>query len=379
VERSLFAEEHDLFREEFRKFIERDVRPNQEKWFEDGIVSRDVWRSAGEAGFLCTWLEEEWGGPGGDFLHSTIVMEELSRAYENGFAMTLHSDVVTPYIYHFGSEEQKRVWLPRCASGESITAIAMSEPDAGSDLAAMRTRAEREGDEYVLNGSKIFISNGILCDVCIVAARTDPDDRHGGISLFLVEADRPGFHKGRKLKKMGMFSQDTAELSFDDCRIPAENLLGEEGAGFRYLMTNLQQERLTVSIGAQATADQVLEDTIAYVTERKAFGKRISDFQNTQFKLAECAAKLEAGRAFLDRLIESHMAGKDVVKECSMSKLWHTEMAWQVVDECLQFFGGYGYMLEYPVSRAFLDMRVQRVYAGSNEIMKLIIARQLGL
>jgi acyl-CoA dehydrogenase len=381
VERTIFSEEHDLFRRSFRQFIDREIKPNQERWNRDGIVDREAWRSAGKQGFLCPWLGEEYGGPGGDFLHSIVIMEELAYAYESGFALSLHSDIVVPYLHSFGSEEQKKRWLPGCASGDTVTAIAMTEPGTGSDLAALQTTAVRDGDEYVLNGAKTFISNGLLCDLCIVAAKTDPDpdNAHRGITLFVVDADSKGFNKGKKLAKMGMASQDTAELFFEDCRVPANNRLGPEGSGFIALMNKLQQERLCVAVGAQAAAEQVLVDTIAYVKERKAFGRPISKFQNTRFKLAECATKVEVGRAFLDRLLAEHVAGKHLVKECSMAKLWQTEMLNEVVDECLQFFGGYGYMLEYPVTRAYMDARVQRIYAGTNEIMKIIIAKQMGL
>jgi acyl-CoA dehydrogenase len=355
VERTLFSAEHQLFRKNVREFFEREVVPHQERWRHEGIVDRAAWRKAGEAGLLCPWLEEEHGGPGGDFLHSVVVMEEAARCYESGFALSLHSDVVVPYLHAFGNAEQKARWLPGCASGELVTAIAMTEPGTGSDLAAIATTAVRDGDEYVLNGAKTFISNGILCDLCIVAAKTGnaPDDPHRSISLFVVEASRPGFVKGKKLAKMGMASQDTAELAFEDCRVPAANRLGEEGQGFFMLMQKLQQERLVVAIGAQAAAEQVLDDTIRYTRERKAFGKPISKFQNTQFKIVECATEVEIGRAFLDRLISEHVSGKYLVKECSMAKLWQTEMAQRVVDTCLQFFGGYGYMLEYPVTRTW--------------------------
>jgi acyl-CoA dehydrogenase len=381
VERTLFSEEHDLFRRSFRQFVEREIKPSQERWNRDGIVDREAWRSAGKQGFLCAWLGEEYGGPGGDFLHAVVIMEELAYAYESGFAMSLHSDIVVPYIHGFGTEEQKKRWLPGCASGDIVTAIAMTEPGTGSDLAALQTTAVRDGDHYVLNGAKTFISNGLLCDLCIVAAKTDldPENAHRGITLFVVEAGTRGFQKGKKLAKMGMASQDTAELFFEDCRVPAGDRLGPEGSGFIALMNKLQQERLCVAVGAQAAAEQVLVDTIAYVKERKAFGRPISKFQNTRFKLAECATKVEVGRAFLDRLLCEHMAGKHLVKECSMAKLWQTEMLNEVVDECLQFFGGYGYMLEYPVTRAYMDARVQRIYAGTNEIMKIIIAKQMGL
>ncbi|MEX1368427.1 MAG: acyl-CoA dehydrogenase family protein, partial [Nannocystaceae bacterium] len=372
---------HAIYRDAVRRFIEREVVPHQARWNEAGSVDRETWRKAGQAGLLCPWLEEEHGGPGGDFLHSVIVMEELSRVYESGFAAALHSDIVVPYIRSYGTPQQRKTWLPGCASGEVVTAIAMTEPGTGSDLANIQTRARRDGDHWVLDGAKTFISNAILCDLCIVAAKTedDPADPHRAISLFLVPAGAPGFVKGRKLDKMGMASQDTAELFFDGCRIPADNLLGAEGAGFLMLMQKLAPERLVVAVNCQAAAEQVLADTIAYTKERKAFGRAISKFQNTRFVLAQCATEVEVGRAFLDKLIAEHMAGQMLVKECSMAKLWHSEMLGRVTDACLQLFGGYGYMLEYPVTRAFMDARVQRIYAGTSEIMKVIIAKQLGL
>ncbi len=381
MDRTLFTEEHTAFRKAFRQFVEREITPNQQRWRDQGQVDREVWKKAGANGFLCTWMEETYGGPGGDFLHATVLMEELARAYESGFAMGLHSDIIVPYIYSFGSEEQKQKWLPGCASGDVITALGMTEPGTGSDLAALTTTAVKDGDDYVINGAKTFISNGELCDIVVVAAKTDPDpaNAHRGISLFIVEADRKGFHKGKRLHKMGMASQDTSELFFEDCRVPAANRLGPEGAGFMMMMQKLQQERLCVAIGAVTGAEQVLEDTIAYTKERKAFGKPISKFQNTQFKLVECLAKVEVGRAYVDKVIAEHVAGKQLVKECSIAKFWTTDMAQEVIDTCLQFFGGYGYMLEYPVTRAFMDARVQRIYAGTNEIMKVIVAKQLGL
>jgi acyl-CoA dehydrogenase len=381
VDRKLYREEHEIFRRSFKRFIDREVKPNQERWNEQGMVDRDTWRAAGQGGFLCPWLAPEHGGPGGDLLHSCVVIEELAYAYESGFALSLHSDIIVPYIHEFGTDAQRARWLAGCASGDIVTAIAMTEPSAGSDLASIRTRAVRDGDDYVLDGSKTFISNGILCDLCIVAAKTDanPDNKRQGISLFVVEAATPGFIKGKKLRKMGMMSQDTAELTLEGCRVPAANLLGQEGAGFAMLMKKLQQERLVVAVAAQARAEQVLADTLTYVQEREAFGRPIGKLQNTRFKLAECATKVEVGRAFLDRVMEEHLAGKHLVKECSMAKLWQTEMLGEVVDTCLQFFGGYGYMLEYPVTRAYMDARVQRIYAGTNEIMKVIIAQQLGL
>jgi acyl-CoA dehydrogenase len=378
VQRNLFREEHDLFRRSVRTFLEREVVPHQARWREAGIVDREVWRKAGAAGLLCPWLPEALGGQGGDFLHSVVVIEELAAIHDSGLALSLHSDIVVPYLATFGSEEQKRRWLPGCAAGELVTAIAMTEPGTGSDLAAIQTRARRDGDDYVIDGQKTFISNGILSDLVVVAARTS-EERHAGVTLFVVEAGRPGFVKGKKLAKMGMPAQDTSELHFESCRVPAANRLGAEGDGFGQLMRNLQQERLTVAVGAQAGAERILVDTLAYVKERHAFGRPIGKFQNTQFVLADCATQVEVGRAFLDRLIAEHAAGKHLIAECSMAKLWQTEMLGRVVDACLQLFGGYGYMLEYPVTRAYMDARVQRIYAGTNEIMKVIIAKQLGL
>ncbi|MBL9107421.1 MAG: acyl-CoA dehydrogenase family protein [Myxococcales bacterium] len=380
MKRTLFSPEHDIYRKTVREFIAREVTPHQERWMEAGKVDREAWRKAGEAGLLCPWLPEEDGGPGGDLLHSVVIIEELGKVFESGFAVSLHSDVVVPYLHSFGSAELKARYLPGCVSGEYVTAIAMTEPGTGSDLAAIATTARRDGDHYVLSGAKTFITNGILCDLCVVAARTETGaNPHQNLSLFVVEADTPGFLKGKKLRKMGMAAQDTAELAFEDCRVPAANILGEPGAGFLMLMQKLQQERLVVAIAAQVGAEVVLNETLKYVQERRAFGKPIARFQNTQFKLAECATEVEVGRAFLDKLISEHMSGEYLVKECSMAKLWHTEMLGRVVDECLQFFGGYGYMLEYPVTRAYMDARVQRIYAGTNEIMKVIIAKQMGL
>jgi len=380
MKRELFSEDHEIYRRTVREFFEREAVPKQEQWREAGSVDRQTWLAAGEAGLLCPWVEEKWDGPGGDFLHSVIVGEELCRIYESGFAIPLHSDVCVPYIHSFGTDEQRGRWLPGCVSGELITAIAMTEPNTGSDLAAIRTTARRDGDEYVINGSKTFISNGLLCDLCIVAAKTDnSDDPHRAVSLFVVEGDAPGFIRAKKLAKMGLASQDTAELAFEDCRIPAANRLGPEGAGFMMLMQKLAQERLVVALMCQTSAEQVLADTIAYAKERAAFGRPIIKFQNTQFKLAECATEIEVGRHFLDAVTRRHAAGESLVKECSMAKLWHSEMLGRVTDECLQFFGGYGYMLEYPIARAYMDARVQRIYAGTNEIMKIIIAKQMGI
>ena len=381
MDRTLFTEEHDAFRKSFRQFAERDIVPHQARWREAGQVDREVWRKAGAQGFLAPWMEDKYGGAGADFVCSVIIMEELARVYESGFAMGLHSDIIVPYIYSFGTEEQKLKWLPGCASGELVTALGMTEPGTGSDLAALATTAVKDGNDWVINGQKTFISNGQLCDLVVVAAKTDPDPKnaHRGISMFVVEANRKGFSKGKRLHKMGMASQDTSEMFFEDCRVPAANMLGAEGGGFMMMMQKLQQERLCVAIGAVSGAEQVLQDTIEYTKERKAFGKPISKFQNTQFKLVECLAKCEVGRAYVDKVVSEHVLGKHLVKECSMAKFWATDMAQEVIDTCLQFWGGYGYMLEYPVTRAFMDARVQRIYAGTNEIMKVIVAKQIGL
>jgi acyl-CoA dehydrogenase len=380
MKRDLFDDHHELFRRTVREFCEREVAPNQERWMAEGSVDRQAWAKAGEAGLLCPWIDEKWGGPGGDFLHSVVITEEFARVHESGFAVMLHSDIVVPYIHSFGTDEQRQRWLPGCIDGTLITALGMTEPNTGSDLAALKTTAKRDGDHYVLNGAKTFISNGMLCDLCIVAAKTEnSEDPHRNISMFVVEADTPGFIKAKKLAKMGMMSQDTSELAFEDCRVPAANRLGPEGAGFMMMMQKLQQERLMVALGSQAGAEQVLIDTLAYVKEREAFGRPIAKFQNTQFKLAEVATEIEVGRHFIDALTRRHMKGEYLVKECSMAKLWQTEMLGRVVDTCLQFFGGYGYMLEYPISRAYMDARVQRIFAGTNEIMKVIIAKQMGL
>jgi acyl-CoA dehydrogenase len=381
MDRTLFSADHELFRKSFRQFLDKEIAPHYPKWREEGSVDREAWRKAGAAGFLCPWMEEAHGGQGGDFLHSVVIMEEMARSYDPGFAIALHSDVVVPYIHTFGNDEQKKRWLPGCANGTLITAVAMTEPGTGSDLANVQTTAKRDGDHYVLNGSKTFISNGQLCDLVVVVAKTDnaPGDPHRSITLLVVEAGTPGFVKGKMLDKMGLAAQDTSELFFEDCRVPVANRLGEEGAGFFMLMQKLQQERLVIAIGCQAAAEKVLEDTIRYTQERKAFGKPISKFQNTQFELAKCATEVEIGRAFLDRLVAEHVAGKYLVKECSMAKLWQSEMMGRVADACLQLFGGYGYMLEYPVTRAYMDARVQRIYGGTSEIMKIIIATQMGL
>ncbi|MCL4558648.1 MAG: acyl-CoA dehydrogenase family protein [Deltaproteobacteria bacterium] len=381
MERKIFGEEHDIFRQGFRRFLEREVVPHQAEWKKNGIVSRDIWKKAGKEGYLCPWIEEKYGGSGVNFLYSVVIMEEMTRIMESGFAINLHSDVVVPYIATFGSEEQKQRWLPGCVSGELITAVAMTEPGTGSDLQAIKTTAVKDGDHYLVNGQKTFISNGQLCDLVIVACKTNPkaDPPYTGMSLIVVEDKTPGFEKGKKLEKIGMKSQDTSELYFSDCRVPAKNLLGAEGEGFFQLMQKLQQERLVSSIAAQTGAEKALEETIEYTKTRTAFGKPIAKFQNTRFKLVEMATEIEIGRTFIDKLIREHIEGTNVIKETCMAKWWVTEMLKRTVDQALQFFGGYGYMLEYPIAQAYLDARVQTIFAGTTEIMKEIIGKQMGL
>jgi acyl-CoA dehydrogenase len=375
-----YTEEHRIFRDAVRKFLEKEVVPYVEEWEEAGIVPKSIWKKMGEQGFLCMDVPEEYGGLGVDFLYSVILTEELVRTNHSGLAAPLHNDVVVPYITSFGSEELKQKYLPGCVSGDIITAIAMTEPNAGSDLAAMRTTATEDGDHVVLNGQKTFISNGINCDLCIVAAR-DPKESnpHQAIDLYVVEAGTPGFDKGRNLKKIGWHSQDTAELFFNECRVPIGNRLGPKGAGFLMLMQKLQQERLMVVIGAVAAAEHMLEVTIKYCKERTAFGKPIVKFQNTQFKIVEMATEVKLGRTFLDKLVVDHMEGRSVVVEVSMAKYWTTEMATRVADQCLQLHGGYGYCEEYPIARAWRDIRVAQIFAGTNEIMKGIAAKFMGL
>ena len=375
-----YSEEHNIFRQAVRKFFEKEVIPYVEEWEEAGIVPRSIWKKMGDQGFLCMDVPEEYGGMGADFLYSVIMSEELVRTGHSGLAAALHSDIVVPYITAFASEEIKHKYLPGCASGDIITAIAMTEPNAGSDLAGMKTTAVEDGDDFVINGQKTFISNGILCDLLILAAKdpTEPDP-HRAVNLYVVEAGTPGFEKGRKLKKIGWHSQDTAELYFADCRIPKQNRLGEKGSGFLMLMQKLQQERLMVALGAVPAAERILEMTIKYCRERTAFGRPLSKFQNTQFKLVEMATEIKLGRTFLDKLVMDHIEGKNIVVEVSMAKYWTTEMAMRVADGCLQLHGGYGYCEEYPIARAWRDLRVMQIFAGTNEIMKGIAAKFMGL
>ncbi|MGG3939930.1 acyl-CoA dehydrogenase family protein [Peribacillus psychrosaccharolyticus] len=380
TERPYFTQEHLMFRDSLRKFLEKEAKPYAEEWEENQMVPQSFWNKMGENGFLCPWVDEEYGGLGADFAFSIILAEELGRVGGGG-GIGLHNTIVVPYIATFGTAEQKHKYLPGCVNGQIITAIAMSEPGAGSDLAQIKTTAVKEGDHYIINGEKTFISNGISANLIVVACKTDPNavPAHKGVSLFLVEGDTPGFSRGRKLKKMGQHSQDTAELIFEDVVIPAGNLLGEEGKGFYYLMHKLQQERIMAALGAQVAAEQMLQLTIEYVKGREAFGTKISKFQNTQFKLAEIATQVQLGRTFIDDLISKHMNEEDIVTEVSMAKWWVTDMARRISADCLQLHGGYGYMDEYRISRFYRDVAVGPIYAGSNEIMKVIIAKKLGL
>lgn len=369
-----------MFRETVRAFVAKQVMPFHAQWEKDGKVSREVWQQAGEMGFLCMAAPDEYGGAGiRDFRYNAIIAEELWRAGATGIGWMLHTDIVLPYLLAYATPEQKKRWLPGMVSGERISAIAMSEPAAGSDLAGIRTTAVRQGDHYVVNGSKIFITNGILSDLVVTVVKTDPELKHKGMSLLVIERGMAGFERGRKLDKIGLAAQDTAELYFENVRVPRENLLGEEGKGFYYLVSQLPQERLSVAVGAVAAADAALEMTLRYVKERTAFGQPIGSFQNSRFKLAEMKTEIEIGYAFIDKCILALNAGELTAEEAAMAKWWATDLQKRVTDECLQLHGGYGYMTEYPISRFYLDARVQAIYAGTNEIMKELIGRSLGV
>ena len=377
IPRNLYDSDHEMFRDSLRKFLEVEAMPHHEQWEKDGMVSDEIWLKAGEQGFLCPMIPEEYGGLATDFRYNCIVNEEIGRSGCTGLGWTLHNDITVPYIVRYGSEEQKKKYLPRFITGELITAIAMTEPGAGSDLRGTKTTAVLDGDHYILNGSKTFITNGQKAGLVIVVAKTDSSAGSKGISLFLVEADLPGFSKGKNLNKLGLKAQDTSELFFQDVRVPKENLLGEEGRGFIYLMQDLPQERLSIAVGAVANAKAILEATIDYTKERKAFGTTVASFQNTQFKLAELSAEIDCAEVYTDRCTELLLDDKLDTVTASKAKLLTTVLQCKVADECLQLFGGWGYMWEYPVCRAFADSRIQRIYGGTNEIMKLIISREL--
>lgn len=377
---ALFSEEHEMFRKSLRKMLDKEAYPYFEQWEKERDIPRSFWEKLGENGFLCPMVSEEYGGLGLDFGYSTILAEELERVGAGlASGIALHSDIVTPYIEAYGNEAQKQKWLPKSVTGELISAIAMTEPGAGSDLAGIQATARREGDFYILNGEKTFITNGMHADYVIVVCKTDPHAQpaYKGVSLLIVETGTEGFKRGKKLDKIGMHSADTGELIFEDAKVPVENLLGEEGKGFYYLMNKLQQERLIVAIEVQIEAEEMLRLTIDYVKERKAFGGRVADFQNTQFKLAEMATEIDMGRTYINSLVTKHIAGEEIVKEVSMAKWWISEMAKRVAGECLQLHGGYGYMEEYEIARRYRDVPVAAIYAGTTEIMKGIIAKQL--
>ena len=376
-ERTLFKEEHTLFRDAVRRFMETEVQPQRERWEEQGYVDREVWKKAGAAGFLCPSMPEQYGGADADKLYSMVLIEEQNRIGDSGFGFGLHSEIVAPYILHYGSEHLKQAYLPKMASGEMIGAIAMTEPAAGSDLQGIKTTAVKDGDHWVLNGSKTFITNGWNADLVIVVAKTDAAKGYKGISLFIVDTTMAGFSKGKRLKKLGMKAQDTAELFFDNVRVPAANLLGDEGTGFVQLMQELPWERMQIALGAVAGAEAALSWTVTYAHERKAFGKEVMDFQHTRFTLAELKTEIQIARIFVDRCMELLLENKLDAVDAAMAKYWTTDLQCKVVDACLQLHGGYGYMWEYPIARAYADARVQRIYGGTNEIMKEIIGRTL--
>jgi acyl-CoA dehydrogenase len=368
-----------LLEEQARRFMQSEFTPHLDRWNQQGMYERETWTKAGAAGLLCAAMPEQYGGAGGTFAHEAVINRELSLCGFDSFGAPLHSGIVAPYILHYGTEEQKQRWLPRLATGELVGAIAMTEPGTGSDLQGVRTTAKRSGNGYVLNGAKTFITNGQHADLIIVVAKTDPKEKAKGVSLMVVEtAEAAGFRRGRKLKKLGLDAADTSELFFEDVALPASSLLGtEEGQGFVQLMRELPQERLIVAIHAMAMMERALELTIAYTKERQAFGRKVIEFQNTQFVLAECKTEATVAKVFLDHCIAQHLEGKLDTATASMAKYWHTDLLGKITDRCLQLFGGYGYMDEYPISRLYRDARVMRIYAGTNEIMKLLIARGL--
>ncbi len=377
VERSVYREDHETFRTTVRRFLERECVPHQAEWDRNGQVSREVWLKAGREGLLCTTLPTEYGGGGGDFGHAAIVAEEIAHAGVGGLSIGLHSDIVAPYINRLGTEAQKQKWLPGICRGEQILAVAITEPGGGSDVKSLRTTAVRDGNDYVINGSKTFISNGFLSDLVVVVCKTDPAAGAKGVSLVVVETDRAGFRRGRKLDKVGMRAQDTAELFFDNIRVPVANRLGEEGKGFAYLMQELPQERFMIAVSAATKLERLLQQTLEYVKDRRAFDQTVWDFQNTKFKLADIKAQSVALRTMVDYYLAAHMSRRLTVEEAAIAKLFATETLWKCIDDMVQLHGGYGYMLEYPIARAFVDMRVSRIYGGTSEVMRDLISRKL--
>jgi alkylation response protein AidB-like acyl-CoA dehydrogenase len=377
IERTLFSPEHDMWRDTVRRFMEKEVVPYHDQWEKAGVVPRELWLKAGEAGLLCCTVPKEYGGLGLDYLYDVVVFEELWRVGASGPGFLIHTDLVATYILSFGTEEQKRTWLPKMVRGEAIGSLGMTEPHAGSDLKALRTRAERDGDEFVINGQKVFISNGQTCDVLVLAAKTDSSAGAKGISLFLVDTRLPGFKRGRNLEKLGMKAQDTSELFFENLRVPASAMLGGEGQGFALMMSKLPQERLAQAVRSAIVAETIIDWTVEYTSERKAFGQTIADFQNTQFVLADLKARVAAARVFTDKCIELFMAGKLDPVDAAMVKMVTADLHCEVADKCLQLFGGWGYMWEYPIARAYADARIVKIAGGSNEVMKMIIAREM--
>jgi alkylation response protein AidB-like acyl-CoA dehydrogenase len=375
--RPMFSDAHESFRRTVQAFIKREIEPHHAQWERDGVVSREAWHKAGEAGLLLPAMSEDYGGGGGDFLMSAVIMEELARGGYTGPGFGLHSDIVAPYIFKYGSEDQKRDLLPRMARGEILGAIAMTEPDTGSDLQAIKTTATRDGNHVVVNGSKTYITNGQLADIVIVVAKTDPKAGAKGTSLVLVERGREGFSRGRNLEKLGLKAQDTSELFFDNVRVPATNILGEENRGFVYLMQELAQERLIIGLGAVAKLESLLEKTIEFTKNRKAFGQAVANFQNTRFVLAEVATQIKVARVFTDWCLTEHLAGRLDAATAAMNKWWTSDLQVKLIDQMLQLYGGAGYMWEYPIARAYADARVQKIYGGTNEIMKEIVARSI--
>ncbi len=382
MRRTIFTDEQDAYRESFRRFLAEEAKPYHEEWERAGIVPREMYAKAAALGFASMAIPEAYGGAGvDDFRFNVVIAEETALAQVGGLGLglTLHNDVCIPYLLSYANDEQRERWLGGVARGETILAIAMTEPGTGSDLAAIKTRAIRDGDHYIVNGAKTFITNGINSDLVIVAVKTDPSERHRGVSLVVVERGMEGFERGRNLEKMGQHAQDTAELFFNDVMVPAGNLLGEEGQGFRYLVSNLAQERMSIAVSGLAAGRAGLTTTIEYVREREAFGQPIGKFQNTRFRLAECHAEVEVAQAFLDRAVEALIAGELTPEDAAIAKWWCTELQFRVLDQCVQLHGGYGYMAEYPIARAWADARGPRIYGGTNEIMREIVGRSLGL
>lgn len=375
--RPLYGEEHEIYRDSVRRFIETAIKPHHRKWEQAGVVSREVWLQAGQNGFLCSNAPEAFGGAGADFRYNAVFTEELGYAGVTGPGFAVHSDMAANYILNFGNDEQKAKWLPKMASGECIAALGLSEPGAGSDLKAIKTSAVREGDHYVINGQKTYISNGQLADIVILACKTDPSAGARGMTFIVVETDRPGFTRGRNLEKFGLLAQDTSELFFTDVRVPAANRLGGEGQGMAIAMHNLAEERLSIAVHAIGMCKGILDATIVYAKERLIFGKPVSDFQNTRFKIAEMAAQTQAMQVFVDRCVELALQGELDVETAAMAKMLAGELQWKIADECLQFYGGAGYMMEYPIAHFFIDSRIRKIAGGSSEVMREIISRKI--